>query len=191
MPKMWLKTPNTYLILSSLLVVVALLTWILPGAEYSTTTVEGREVVDPETFRYVDSHPQGIGAVFMAPIRGFVDAALIVGFVLFIGGVFGIFQQTKAIDSGITALARAHKGSQLVRLFTIPVFMLLFSMGGAIFGMSEEVIPFILIFVPLALMLGYDSVTGVAIPFIGAGAGFAGAFLNPFTIGVAQGIADL
>ena len=52
-------------------------------------------------------------------------------------------------------------------------------------------IPFILIFIPLALKLGYDSITGVAIPFVGAGAGFAGAFLNPFTVGIAQGIADL
>jgi uncharacterized ion transporter superfamily protein YfcC len=51
------------------------------------------------------------------------------------------------------------------------------------------VIPFILIFVPLALALGYDSLTGVAIPFLGSAAGFAGAFLNPFTVGVAQGIA--
>ncbi len=57
--------------------------------------------------------------------------------------------------------------------------------------MSEEVIPFILIFIPLAVKLGYDPITGVAIPFIGAGAGFAGAFLNPFTIGIAQDIAGL
>ncbi|UCD38715.1 MAG: putative basic amino acid antiporter YfcC, partial [Fidelibacterota bacterium] len=70
-------------------------------------------------------------------------------------------------------------------------FMLLFSLGGAVFGMSEETIPFVLIFVPLAMRLGYDSITGVAIPFVGAGAGFAGAFLNPFTVGVAQGIAEV
>jgi uncharacterized ion transporter superfamily protein YfcC len=57
--------------------------------------------------------------------------------------------------------------------------------------MSEEVIPFILIFVPLALTLGYDTITGVAIPFVAAGAGFAGAFLNPFTVGIAQNIAGL
>ncbi|MFC1543223.1 YfcC family protein [Candidatus Neomarinimicrobiota bacterium] len=183
---------NTYFILLTILVLVAASTWLIPGAEYGTTTVEGREVVDPDTFRYIDSsQPQGLAAVAMAPIRGFVDAALIVGFVLIVGGAFGVFQRTKAIDSGVLALARAHKVSHLVRLLTIPIFMLLFSLGGAVFGMSEEVIPFILIFVPLAMILGYDSITGIAIPFIGAGAGFAGAFLNPFTIGVAQGIADI
>jgi uncharacterized ion transporter superfamily protein YfcC len=69
--------------------------------------------------------------------------------------------------------------------------MVLFSLGGAIFGMAEEVIPFILILVPLALSLGYDSITAVAIAYIGSGVGFAGAFLNPFTVGIAQGIADV
>ncbi|MCK7539897.1 MAG: hypothetical protein MZV63_57815 [Marinilabiliales bacterium] len=55
--------------------------------------------------------------------------------------------------------------------------------------MCEETIPFILIFVPLALSLGYDTIVGVAIPFLGAAAGFAGAFFNPFTVGIAQGLA--
>jgi len=69
--------------------------------------------------------------------------------------------------------------------------MVIFSLGGATFGMSEETIPFIMIFIPLALVLGYDTVTGVAIPFVGASTGFAAAFMNPFTIGIAQGIAGL
>ncbi|MFC1583555.1 YfcC family protein [Candidatus Neomarinimicrobiota bacterium] len=191
MSKSKFKSPNTYFILSSILVLMALLTWIIPASEYETMIIGEREVVDPNTFHYVDRQPQSIGPLFMAPIRGFVDAAEIIGFVLIVGGIFGIFQRTKAIDAGILTLAKAHKVSKLVQMLTIPIFMLLFSLGGAVFGMSEETIPFILIFVPLAWTLGYDSVTGVAIPFLGAGAGFAGAFLNPFTVGVAQGIADV
>lgn len=102
-----------------------------------------------------------------------------------------VLQKTGAIEEGVRNLARAHQSSPWVRRLTIPNFMVLFSPGGAIFGMAEEVIPFILIFVPLALALEYDTMTGIAIPFIGAGAGFAGAFFNPFTVGVAQGIAEL
>ena len=127
----------------------------------------------------------------MSPIGGFIAAAEIIGFVLIVGGAFSVFQKTEAVDSGILAIAKAHKKSKLVRLLLIPIFMTIFSLAGAIFGMSEEIIPFILVFVPMALILGYDSITGVAIPFIGAGAGFAGAFLNPFTIGIAQGIAEV
>ena len=69
--------------------------------------------------------------------------------------------------------------------------MLVFSLAGSVFGMCEETIPFILIFIPLAISLGYDSIVGVAIPFLGAAAGFAAAFFNPFTVGVAQGLSNL
>ncbi len=67
----------------------------------------------------------------------------------------------------------------------------MFSAFGAIFGMSEETIAFIIILVPLAISMGYDSITGVCIVFVAAGLGFAGAILNPFTIGIAQGLSDL
>jgi uncharacterized ion transporter superfamily protein YfcC len=69
--------------------------------------------------------------------------------------------------------------------------MTVFSIGGAVFGMCEETMPFVLVFIPLALSLGYDSLVGTAIPFLGAAAGFAGSVFNPFTVGIAQGIAEL
>ena len=185
------KAPNTYVILASLLVFIAILTWIIPAAEFKTIEQNGREVVNPETYHQVEASPQGFSAIVTAPIKGFVDAALIIGFVLIVGGAFGVFRKTGAIDTGILSLLKRQEKSPWLRRILIPVFMIIFSLGGAVFGMSEEVIPFILIFIPLAVKLGYDPITGVAIPFVGAGAGFAGAFLNPFTIGIAQGIAGI
>lgn len=186
-----IKAPNTFFIIFSLIVIIAALTWIIPAGEFNYIEKNGREIVDGSSFHYVESEHQNIDDVLKAPIEGFVRASLIIGFVLIVGGAFSVFKKTEAVDSGIKAIAKAYSKSKLVRKLLIPIFMLLFSLGGAAFGMSEEIIPFILIFVPMALMLGYDSVTGVAIPFIGAGAGFAGAFLNPFTVGIAQGIADI
>ncbi len=185
------KSPNTFFLIFLLIVLTAGLTFVLPGGEYQLIEVEGRQVVDPHSFHPVSSNPQGLGAVLMAPIKGFIAAAQIIGFVLLVGGAFSVLQKTEAIDMAIRVLARAHEHSPLIRKMTIPVFMTIFSLAGAVFGMSEEVIPFVLLFIPLALALGYDSVTGVAIPFVGAGAGFAAAFINPFTLGVAQGIAQL
>jgi len=78
-----------------------------------------------------------------------------------------------------------------VRAMLIPGFVTMFSLGGATFGMAEEAIPFVLIFVPLALALRYDTFIGVAIPFVGSQVGFATAFLNPFNVGVAQGLAGV
>jgi len=186
-----LKLPNTYVLLFLILAMIALATWLVPGGKYETQLVNGKQVVDPATFHYVASRPQGFAALMMAPIKGFVEAGLIIGFVLIVGGAFNVLHKTEAIDAMIKSIAKAHTRSPVVRAALIPVFLTLFSLGGATFGMNEEAIPFILIFVPLALALGYDSVVGVSIPFIGSQVGFAAAFLNPFNVGIAQGIAGV
>ncbi len=198
------KAPDTTLIIFSIIVLAAVLTWIVPAGEYEKAEimVEGagmREVVVPGSFRTVERAFDGpldrlghtVAVVLQAPILGFIDedAAPIIAFVLLVGGAFAVLQETGAVEASLRRLVAASQRSRAVAVLTIPVFMAVFSLGGAVFGMAEETIPFVLIFVPLALALGYDSVTGVAIPFLGAAAGFAGAFLNPFTVGVAQGIA--
>ncbi len=185
------RLPNTFVLLFAILALIALATWFIPGGKYETHLVNGKTLVDPNSFHYVQSAPQGLVALLKSPIRGFVEAAQIIGFVLIVGGAFAVLQKTEAIDSMIHAVARAHAHSRFVRAALIPLFVTLFSVGGATFGMSEEAIPFVLIFVPLALALGYDSVVGVSIPFVGSQVGFAAAFLNPFNVGIAQGIAGV
>jgi len=185
------KLPNTFVLLFAILALIAGATWLVPGGQYETHEIAGKTVIDPDSFHHVASNPQGPAALMMAPIKGFVEAALIIGFVLIVGGAFAVLQRTAAIDSLIKSIAKAHTRSRFVRAAIIPVFVTLFSLGGATFGMSEEVIPFILIFIPLALALGYDSIVGVSIPFVGSQVGFAAAFLNPFNVGIAQGIAEV
>jgi uncharacterized ion transporter superfamily protein YfcC len=193
-------------LLFSITIVAALLTWIVPPGRYQRTeiVVEGagtREVVVPGTFEPVDREETGvmsrlvhtIGIVFQAPIRGFIDpdAAPIIAFVLLIGGTFSVLQQTGAVEAALRQLVYAASRWRALELVLLPAFMTLFSLGGAVFGMAEETVPFVLIFVPLALALGYDAIVGAAIPFVGSAAGFSAAFFNPFTVGVAQGIADV
>jgi uncharacterized ion transporter superfamily protein YfcC len=188
---MKIRLPNTYVLIFSILALIALATWLVPGGKYDTHLVNGKQLIDPATFHYVTSKPQGLAALMMAPIKGFADAGLIIGFVLIVGGVFNVLHKTEAIDAMIKSIARAHAHSPAVRAGLIPLFITLFSLGGATFGMNEEAIPFILIFVPLALALGYDTITGVSIPFLGSQVGFSAAFLNPFNVGIAQGIAGV
>jgi len=188
---MKLRFPNTFVLLFSLLALIALSTWFVPGGSYDTHMVDGKKLIDPNSFHYVTANPQGLVALMTSPIKGFVEASLIIGFVLIVGGAFSVLQKTEAIDSMIKSVAKAHTHSAFVRVAIIPVFVTLFSLGGATFGMAEEAIPFVLIFIPLALALKYDSIVGVSIPFIGSQVGFASAFLNPFNVGVAQGIAGV
>lgn len=185
------KFPDTIIIVLVILVIFVGLTWVIPAGEFEREIKNGREVVVPGSYHRVEPAPQGIGALLTAPIRGFISAAQILAFVFLVGGAFGIMNGTGAINAGLRNILEFSKKHPNYRRAVIPLIMTLFSLAGATFGMSEEVLVFIMITIPLALALGYDSIIGVAMPFVGAGAGFAGAFSNPFTIGIAQEIAGI
>ena len=182
---------NTLVMIFSVVVLVAIATWFVPGGSYTRIVKDGQTLVLPGSFTPAQSQPQGVGAVLTAPVKGFVQAASIIAFVFIIGGAFAVVQKTGAIAIGVQRIGLTFAGRPHLTKFFIPVTMVVFSLGGTIFGMSEETMPFVLIFIPLAISLGYDSLVGTAIPFLGAAAGFAGATLNPFTVGIAQGIAEL
>lgn len=193
------KIPHTFVIIFYLLILAALLTWIIPGGKYEEKVsvvngIQQKELV----FHYVENVPQW-WHVFSSFYKGFTRQSGIIVFILMIGGAFWIVNSSKAIDTGILSFMRFTKKMEHIGLFRrigvhnliITLTMLMFSLFGAIFGMSEETIAFIIITVPLSVSMGFDSVTGVAMVFVAAGLGFAGAILNPFTIGIAQNIAGL
>ncbi len=186
-----IKLPHTLILIYSMVVLTVIATWIVPGGQYQRMEKEGRSIPIAGSFQLADRQPQGLNALFVSPIKGFIDAAMIIAVVFVVGGAFGIIQKTGAITAFIHNLALQFGQSKALQVLLIPVTMIVFSLGGAVFGMCEEAMPFILIFVPLSLSLGYDTIVGVAIPFLGAAAGFAGAFFNPFTVGIAQGIVGL
>ena len=189
------KLPHTLVLIYILVIGVYVLSLVVPSGEFKRTekTFQGqtRLITVPGTYSVIPKHRLGPQWLLIAPIRGFQDASLIIFLIFIFGGTFAILGKTGAIDAGIYRLSRyfsQKKGSQRI---VIPVLMIVFSLAGGVYGMSEESIPFVLIFIPLALSLGYDSIVGVSLPFIGAAAGFAAAFFNPFTVGIAQGFSDL
>jgi uncharacterized ion transporter superfamily protein YfcC len=196
---MKLRFPHTYVIIFSLIILAAILTWLFPGGDYIEVikNVDGKEVKEM-VFQPVDSQPQ-TWQVFGAMFKGFERQAGIIVFILMIGGAFWIMNSTKALDVGIISFIKATRGLERFWIFrkigvdnvVMVLIMLMFSLFGAIFGMSEETIAFVIILVPLSISMGYDSIVGIAMCYLGAHIGFAGAMLNPFTIGIAQGIAEL
>ena len=190
------KIPHTYVIIFYIILFCAAMTWIIPGGEYTKRiAADGTETV---VYQSVESVPQ-TWQVLSAFFKGFVDKADIIAFILIIGGAFWIINDSKAFDIGtVSFLRKASKmeSNPILRKigvdnFLLTAIMLLFSIFGAVFGMSEETIAFCLVLVPMAISMGYDSITGVCVVFIAAGLGFAGAILNPFTIGIAQGLAGI
>ena len=80
------------------------------------------------------------------------------------------------------------KGKEIV---LIPILTVLFSLGGAVFGMGEEAIPFVMIVVPMFIALGYDAITGIMCTYVATQIGFGTSWQNPFSLAVAQGIAGI
>ncbi len=185
------KLPDTLVISAVILLLVIVLTWIIPAGEYTREIVENRSIVIPGSYQLVDSSPQSFFSFFIAPVQGFISAAEVITFIFFVGGAFGMVNATGSIDAGLEKIVRLTRRNPAYKWVIIPLLILAFSFCGGSFGMSEEILVFVLITIPLAQALGYDTLTGVAIPFVGAGVGFAGAFLNPFTLGIAQSIAQV
>ena len=69
--------------------------------------------------------------------------------------------------------------------------MFIIGIASSTIGLFEEWFPFIPVFAGIAVAMGFDAVVGLAIVALGAGMGYSGAMMNPFTVGVAQGIAEV
>ena len=187
--------PHVYILLLLMILIFSLLSYIVPAGTYDMMTIvdnpetgHEREVVNPDSFSYVESTPVTLLQFLTAVPRGLQETAQIIFFIFIVGGAMAVVNETKAIEAGMGRLIKNLKSKSWI---IIPVAMFFFSICGTVFGMAEETLPFIPIFVGLMIAAGYDSITGTAVVFCGAGAGFAGAFINPFTIQVAQGIAQV
>src|SRR4030065_1618730 len=143
------KMPHTYVIVVSIIILSAMLTWFIPGGAFDrqivTVNCIDRNVVIPGSFHYVDRNPQ-TWQIFSALFDGFVDKADIIVFILIIGGAFWIMNESKAIDVAIRSILRFTKRIEHNRLISgigadnliFILIMLMFSVFGAVFGMSEE-----------------------------------------------------
>ena len=187
-----IKVPHTLVIIFSIIILMAIATYIVPGGSYDRVIADvngqSKTVVLNGSFHYVENEAQGLFSVMQAPISGLEQSAEIIAFLFIVGGAFSLITRTKAIDSAIARVVSIFKGNELL---IIPIIFTLFSLGGATFGMTEEAIPFITILTPLMLALGFDSILAVGISYLGCIVGFATAMLNPFTVGIAQSIAEI
>ncbi len=196
------KIPHTFVIICAMILLCGVMTWFVPAGQFDHQQVvvngSSRDIIVPGSYHHVEQAPQ-TWQIFGAFLKGFQMQAAIIAFVLIIGGAFQIMNSSKAIDFGIMAFLRKSKQWESKGLVSkigvgpivITATMIIFSLFGAIFGMSEETLAFVIIFVPLAISMGYDSITGLLMVYVAAHIGFSGAIFNPFTIGIAQGLSGI
>lgn len=182
------RMPHTYVLLLSFIIIAAILSWIIPAGQFERVLVGEREIINPDSFAHVASNPQGVFDVLTSLPRGFARTQDISYFLFVTGGAFFILNKTGMIESALSRIVASLKGKEA---FVIPVIVLIMGLAGSTIGLSEETIVFIALGVSLARAIGYDSLIGVGMIGLGAGVGFTSGFMNPFSVGVAQSIAEL
>ncbi|SHK19933.1 Uncharacterized membrane protein YfcC, ion transporter superfamily [Anaerobranca californiensis DSM 14826] len=189
------KIPHTYVIIVAVVLLAFLGTYFIPAGVYQRVQdpKTNRIIVDPDSFQYVEQAPVKFFSfeeshLFSAVHKGMEGASSIIFFIFIVGGAFAMIQGTGAIDAGIGRLALKVKDKGIL---IIPIMAFIFALGGSTIGMSEEIIVFVPIGIALARALGYDAIVGTSMIALGAAAGFSAGFANPFTVGVAQAIAEV
>lgn len=202
--------PDAFVILFFIMIAAFAASHILPQGQFATETYQvlnGDEVLEKtriveDSFHIVESSQSGVPVFATGGNAGLLNYAFeglvsgdkwgsavgVVAFILIVGGAFGIIMGTGSINNGIMALiSKTQQADKVI----IPLMFLLFSLAGAIFGMGEEAIAFCIIMVPLMIAMGYDSITAVLITYVATQIGFATSWMNPFSVAIAQGIADV
>lgn len=185
-----IKMPHTYVLLTGILLCVVVMTYLIPAGEYDRVldAASGRMVVLPDSFHYIEGKQPGLFGIFLALQRGYVSAADIMFLIVFAYGYVYMLTENGTLNRAIRVLTR-KLGSRTHLL--IPVCMFLFGVLGATLGIFEEVYGLISVFMGITVALGYDAVVGGAVVYVGVATGFAAAITNPFSVGIAQSIAEL
>jgi uncharacterized ion transporter superfamily protein YfcC len=184
------RMPHPLALLLACVVIASSLSYVLPAGEYERRPdkTTGRNVVVPGSFHTVEARPVKPFAMLMAVPRGMIDAASVIFLVFLVGGAFSVVDATGAFRHGVHALARRLSNrTELI----IPVVSVVFATCGAVEGMWEEIIALVPVLLLLARRVGFDALTAVAMSLGAAGVGSTFGPVNPFSVGIAQKLAEL
>ncbi len=187
---MKLKMPHTLSLLFFLMIAAYAATWIVPQGQFETALTDaGRQVVVPGTFEVAEER-DGLSPwqFFRAVPRAFADASDIIFFLFIIGGVLAVIRSTGTIDALLGGLLKRFGGNPGILIFAV---IFVFALTSSAMGASGEYIPFVLILVGLCRAMRMDPLTAVGMVVAGYGIGYGIAAFNPYTVVVAQGIAEL
>lgn len=183
-----IKVPNSFVLIFLMVCIAAIMTWIIPAGEFDRVLEGSRQIVVQGSYHAVEGVKIGPIGVFEAVVAGFTDAADIIFFIVFAYGFVYALMKNGTFDAMMGSVMRTFE-KQALLLFA--VVMVIFGVLGSTMGLSEETYGMFPIFIGLATALGYDAIVGASIVTIAVSTGFASATLNPFTVGVAQGIAGV
>ena len=177
-----------------LMIAAYVLTLVIPGGSYARVDDgSGHMIVDVAGgFSFTEGGLPFwkwlLSPVLVLTAAGSGTLIAVIAFLLVIGGVFSALDRCGLMRHMLDKMVRRF-GAVRYRLMAV-VILFFMAMGSAI-GSFEECVPLVPIVVALALQLGWDALTGVAMSLLAVGCGFAAGVCNPFTVGVAQQLAGL
>ncbi len=176
-----------------LMMAAGLMTRLVPAGEYARVEVDGRQVIDAESFAFTERPNYPVWRWFTAPFEVFAAEGnvTIIGVILFIvlvGIAFSTMDQSGILKYAIHTIVRKFGHRKYALLVVLTFFFM--ALGG-FFGILEEAVPLVPIVIVLAYTLGWDTLTGLGISILATNVGFSTAVFNFFTIGTAQRLADL
>lgn len=184
------KVPHVYVLLSIILVIVAICTYVIPAGVFNRVqdVATGRMIVDPASFHSVDQTPVNLFKLAVSIPKGMAAAVSIMMLVVLVVAAFEIVTKTGAFDSGITYMMKRSHGKENV---IVAVITIMFASIGAFLGWAEGTLVFVPLGVSLARAMGYDALMGAGMVLLGTAAGFTSGVLNIYTTGIAQAISGL
>lgn len=170
-----------------------ILTKIIRPGTYRRLMVDGRESVVAGSFQYVNPVDYPFYKWFLAPIEVLkgsdsLTVIVIILFILLIGSTFVVLDKSGILRFIMESIVRKFEHQKYLLMGILILFFMLF---GSLFGIFEELIVLVPLAITLSYSFGWDSLVGLGISAMASGFGFAAAIFNPFTLGVAQKLAEL
>ncbi len=180
--------PHIYVILFTLITIGVIATYIVPAGSYERETVDGVDMIIPDTYGNVEQTPVGLMEYMTAVPRGVIATIEIIFGIMAIGALFKIVEDAGIIRLIINYLSRTFSNKGLL---IIPTVMIPLAIFVAVTGNIESSLIFLPALLPLFLKLGFDRITAAATTLIATVTGFAIALTAPANLGTAQAIAEL
>ena len=180
-------------ILLVLMIAAGVLTRLLPAGEYTRFSAEGRELIDPASYRVIDRPDYPVWRWFTAPLEVLwgPDSLIIITiivFILLVSGAFAVLEKAGILTAVLSRIVNRFREKRYTLLLVVSLFFMLL---GGFFGILEEIVPLVPIMIALSVSLGWDPLVGLGMSVLATNIGFSAAITNPFTIGVAQKLAGL
>lgn len=181
------------LILFVLMMIAGVLTLVVPAGQYTRLEVDGRETIDPASFQFTARPEYPIWRWFVAPLEVLgsesgLTVIVIIVVLFFAGGAFAVLDKTGTLKAFIGRIVRRFREQKYLLLWMVSLaFMFL----GATLGTFEEVVLLVPVMIALSYSLGWDALVGLGMSILATNMGFSAAISNPYTLGVAQGLAEL